>query len=161
MPRQMHRAYGFVQEAERCWTDSDDQAWKRARLVVRVLADAGLLVGAEVLGDHVVQAESNPTASARSDGVATRHSLLGAKVTMSAAPPKPPAFIVLGEWSDPPPENRRPPRSHPYGPLAWTITDGDQRLVFPNRAAALEYHDRVIALGEPGRSVSQVEAFRE
>jgi hypothetical protein len=79
-------------------------------------------------------------------------------ITMRPAQP-PPAFIVFGEWSDPIPENRASPRSHPYGILAWIVQDGDQKLIFPNRSAADEYRDRVLALQEAGRHVRKVEIF--
>lgn len=54
----LHRAYAYVENAERCWSDGDDQARKRAGLIVKALADAGLLVGAEIKGCKVVETES-------------------------------------------------------------------------------------------------------
>lgn len=51
-----HPAYGYLQNIERCWTDSDEQASRRAHLIVKALADAGMLVDAVVHGTLVLRA---------------------------------------------------------------------------------------------------------
>jgi hypothetical protein len=53
----LHGAYTYVERAERCWSDGAEQATERARVIVKALADAGLLVDAEVDGFFVVKAE--------------------------------------------------------------------------------------------------------
>lgn len=47
---ELHPAYKVVQAIESTWSRDRAQEWQRTQLVVRALAEAGLLVGGELKG---------------------------------------------------------------------------------------------------------------